>query len=155
MGSIVHDSRIETSDESAETLYQTARTRVLRVRADARRRIHKQPLGPGAGERLRLERAMLARLEGIAGILQPVSDGLAGNVLVFEDVGGAALSKLLATRRLDPGEVLGLGLGLARVLADVHRRGIIHKDINPANVVVGGDPQRPFLIDFDLASTFA
>lgn len=155
MGSSVDDNRIETSDEPAETLYLTARTRVLKVRAGAGWMIHKQPLGPGAAERLRLEKAMLARLQGVPGILQPLQEDAPAHALVFADARGVALSRLLAARRLDTAEVLELGLGLARVLTEVHRRGIIHKDINPANVVVGEDPSQVFLIDFDLASTFA
>lgn len=46
--------------------------------------------------------------------------------------------------------VLEIGLGLARGLAAVHRQGVLHCDIKPANVVLsrGGEPK---LIDFGIA----
>jgi diguanylate cyclase (GGDEF)-like protein len=155
MGSTVQNLSRTVSDGPAETLYQTTRTRVSRRCTPEGAQILKQPLGPGAGDRLRHERAMLARLVGVAGVLTPVDDPLEQNTLVFADAGGVALSSLLAARRLEPGEVLRLGLALARIVAEVHRRGVVHKDINPANVVVGVAPLEAWLIDFDLASVFA
>src|SRR5262249_10126373 len=77
------------------------------------------------------------------------------NTLVFDDPGGIALSRVLAERVLETGAVLRLALALARILVQVHKRGILHKDINPANVVVGEGPLEAWLIDFDLASAFA
>ncbi|HXC60230.1 MAG TPA: diguanylate cyclase [Steroidobacteraceae bacterium] len=155
MGSTVQNLSRTIPDGPAETLYQTTRTRVTRRSAPEGVQILKQPLGPGAGDRLRHERAMLARLTGVHGVLAPVEDPLAQNSLVFADAGGVSLSTLLATRRLETGEVLRLALALARITAEVHRRGVVHKDINPANVVVGVAPLEAWLIDFDLASVFA
>ncbi len=36
----------------------------------------------------------------------------------------------------------------------MHRRRVVHKDINPANILVAGSGRWPLLIDFDLATTF-
>jgi serine/threonine protein kinase len=47
---------------------------------------------------------------------------------------------------------LRLGLALARILAQVHQRGIVHKDLNPANILIGAGPLEVFLVDFDIAS---
>jgi serine/threonine protein kinase len=37
----------------------------------------------------------------------------------------------------------------------VHRCGVVHKDINPANILLTGPEREPLLIDFDHATTFA
>src|SRR5581483_9054243 len=49
--------------------------------------------------------------------------------------------------------LLDLAHGLAEVLAAVHRRGVVHRDVSPANILVPGSGP-PVLIDFDLAASF-
>jgi serine/threonine protein kinase len=55
-------------------------------------------------------------------------------VLVLEDPGGVPLDQLLG-RRPDLAVSLRLAVGLASAIDHLHQRGIIHKDIKPANVV--------------------
>ena len=71
--------------------------------------------------------------------------------LVLEDDGGVSLASLLGQRRMTPAEVIDTGLELATTLAEVHRHGVIHKDIKPRNIIVdkGG---RTHLIDFGIAT---
>ena len=71
---------------------------------------------------------------------------------MLEDAGGASLAGM--TKPLPVDELVGLGLGLARAVAGMHRRGVIHRDITPANVVAADDGI-PCLVDFALASSFA
>lgn len=47
--------------------------------------------------------------------------------------------------------LLDLGIELCRVLSRIHHLGIIHKDINPTNIVVSEDLKSVNLIDFGLA----
>jgi serine/threonine protein kinase len=68
---------------------------------------------------------------------------------VLEDAGGASLAGM--TKPQPAGELAGLGLRLARAVAEMHRRGVIHRDITPANIVVPDDGI-PCLADFALAS---
>jgi serine/threonine protein kinase len=52
-------------------------------------------------------------------------------------------------------ELLTHAVELAEAVAAVHGRGVVHKDINPGNILLSGVPRRPSLIDFGLAMTFA
>ena len=52
--------------------------------------------------------------------------------------------------------VVDLGIQLIRRLEHCHRRGVIHRDIKPDNIVLGRNRQRRkcFLVDFGLAKSF-
>ncbi|HUA26809.1 MAG TPA: AAA family ATPase [Steroidobacteraceae bacterium] len=63
-----------------------------------------------------------------------------GSVLVLADPGGAPLERRL-DGPLTARQFLPLAIGIAAALAQVHARGLIHKDIKPANVFVDPDGQ--------------
>ena len=95
---------------------------------------------------------MLERLRGVAGVAQLAEAPRYPGSVVLEDVGEASLAGM--TKPLPAGELAGLGLRLARAVAGMHRRGVIHRDITPANIVVADDGT-PCLVDFALATSFA
>ena len=74
------------------------------------------------------------------------------HVVVEEFVEGRSLKDLIAESRfgLDADDVVRLAAGLAAALDCVTARGIVHRDVKPANVIVtpGGVPK---LIDFGVA----
>src|SRR6202521_3710881 len=56
-------------------------------------------------------------------------------MLLLEDPGGGPLTRLLG-RPMEIGRFLRFATGLSVALRHVHERGLIHKDIKPANVLV-------------------
>ncbi len=71
--------------------------------------------------------------------------------LVLEDPGGAVLDRLLG-RPLGITEFLRIAIPLAGALRQAHARGLIHKDIKPANILVNGESGRVWLTGFGIAS---
>jgi serine/threonine protein kinase len=63
--------------------------------------------------------------------------------------GGTLGDRLSAAGRLEPAELIPALVSVAEGLAELHRRGIVHRDVKPANIVYLGD--RPKLADFGLA----
>ncbi|MEJ3747366.1 diguanylate cyclase [Actinomycetes bacterium KLBMP 9797] len=134
-----------------EVLHESGRTRVTRLFFAGRTAIRKEPLGPDADHRLRHERAMLERLRGVPGVAQLLDAPRYPGSIVLADR-GAGLAGLAKPLAVD--DLVRLALELARVVAGMHRRGVMHQDISPANVVVSGDGA-PCLVDFALASSLA
>ena len=84
-------------------------------------------------------------------------------VLVMEDPGGVPLDQLLGPARnasrsdaggqpLDIELSLRLGVSLSNAIGQLHRRGIVHKDIKPAHILVNSDTGQCWLRGFGIAS---
>ncbi len=87
------------------------------------------------------------------GVIKVYEHGTGGKspYLVFEDFGGESIKHILARGRLTLREFLETGIKLCRALHDVHGAGIIHRDINPSNIVINTETGQLKIIDFDLA----
>jgi PAS domain S-box-containing protein len=72
-------------------------------------------------------------------------------VLVSEDPGGVPLDRLLS-QPLNVAFSLRLAISLSTAIGHLHQRGVIHKDIKPANVLVNSDTGQCWLRGFGLAS---
>src|ERR1700688_3764083 len=72
-------------------------------------------------------------------------------VLVLEDPGGTPLDQLLG-QPLDLAFSLHLAISLSTAIGHLHQRGVIHKDIKPANVLVNSVAGRCWLMGFGIAS---
>ncbi len=71
--------------------------------------------------------------------------------LVLEDPGGEPLDGLVGTP-MELRQFLRFAIGLAAALGQVHRSGLIHKDIKPANAFVDPATGRAWLTGFGIAS---
>ena len=71
--------------------------------------------------------------------------------LVVEHVDGFSLADILAKRpRLSADLVAAIGCQLARALGHAHERGIVHRDVKPANVLVSRRGEVK-IVDFGIA----
>lgn len=113
----------------------------------------------GADTRLRLrnERRVLQVLDGLEGVPEFLDHFRNGEdeYLVTSDCGPANLAEEVLHHGpypLAPGArgLSELAAALARRLADLHGRGVIMRDLSPANIVIG--EAGPSLIDFGIAS---
>ena len=76
--------------------------------------------------------------------------------LIMEYVEGLSLSEVLRQREaagkpFTEADLLSIALPLAEGLAHIHRAGVIHRDVKPANILVRTADQLPVLIDFGAA----
>jgi len=79
----------------------------------------------------RIDSERIVKVHGV----EEQQDSLA---VITEYFPGASLSSALQRRgTLDIGEFLGLAVSLAEALADIHRRGLLHGDMRPPNILIG------------------
>jgi PAS domain S-box-containing protein len=107
---------------------------------------------PGCVERLQHEYALKAELDpnwaARPVALTHYNDRMS---LVLEDPGGVPVDRLLG-QPLDVPQFLRIAIHLAGALRRVHDRGLIHKDIKPANILVDTASGGVWLTGFGIAS---
>jgi predicted ATPase/signal transduction histidine kinase/tRNA A-37 threonylcarbamoyl transferase component Bud32 len=72
--------------------------------------------------------------------------------IILEDFGGESLRQLMVVRPFTLKEFLPLAIQIAEALGHIHLANIIHKDINPANIVWHQKTNQLKIIDFGIAS---
>ncbi len=113
-------------------------------------------VGSGAVDlaRIRREATVLTELDHphIVRVFEVVHDG-DGVALAMQFAAGGSLADLLVERgRLSPGQVVAVAAPVADALASAHRRGVLHGDVKPANILFTTDGE-PLLSDFGVART--
>jgi tRNA A-37 threonylcarbamoyl transferase component Bud32/tetratricopeptide (TPR) repeat protein len=71
--------------------------------------------------------------------------------LVLEILEGETLHNRLYRRTLDEQELIWVGTAILRVLSFLHQKGIVHRDVKPANIFLSSD-NRVMLLDLGLAA---
>jgi PAS domain S-box-containing protein len=73
-------------------------------------------------------------------------------VMILEDFGGIALNYIIKQRLLTIREFLTIAIKITKALAVVHHYQIIHKDLNPSNIVINEQTGDVKLIDFGIST---
>ncbi|MEH1843171.1 MAG: AAA family ATPase [Nostoc sp.] len=73
-------------------------------------------------------------------------------VMFLEDFGGESLKLLMLERQFTLKEFLYIAIKTTENLADIHAANIIHKDINPSNIVYNPETEQLKIIDFGIST---
>jgi len=93
----------------------------------------------------------LAGTPGVIGVYD-LLDLPGGVAIVAEDIGGVSLDRILERGAFGLARGLEVAIAIAEAIGAIHERRIIHKDINPANIVWNETSGELRIIDFEVAS---
>ena len=107
---------------------------------------------PASLDRLAHEYGLKDELDGAWAVrpLELVRDR-GRTMLVLEDSDSEPLGPLIGVP-LEPGRFLRLAIGITSALGKAHRRGLVHKDIKPANILLNRTTGEVRLTGFGIAS---
>lgn len=105
---------------------------------------------------LRHEHALLDGLDlpGVAKVLGIARRGT-GLALLMADAGTLDLAQRIAAGLLPIAECLDIAVQLAEAVARLHQVRIVHRNLNPGNVVWDAGARRATLVDFGIATTLS
>ncbi|WP_158502098.1 ATP-binding sensor histidine kinase [Vitiosangium sp. GDMCC 1.1324] len=136
--------------------YVVSRTRTGEGVSLVLKQARQGPLVSSSLAMLHHEFELLQELEklGAAGVVKPLAlEDVAGvPALVLEDAGPHHLREWLRHNPLELDTFLELALQLAEILGHLHRCHVIHRDLNPTNIIVAAGNGHLTVIDFDLAT---
>ncbi|GAB4290573.1 MAG: AAA family ATPase [Oscillatoriaceae cyanobacterium] len=93
----------------------------------------------------------LQNLEGVIKVWGWEQIGKNLSCMTLEDFGGESLKNLMAKRSFALEEILSIGINVCETLGEIHAASIIHKDINPANILLHPETGEVKIIDFGIA----
>ena len=76
-------------------------------------------------------------------------------VIILEDFGGESLSLLLTKQTLSIKDFIIIAIKITKILGEIHRANVIHKDINPSNIVFNPDTGELKIIDFGISTVLS
>jgi predicted ATPase/signal transduction histidine kinase/tRNA A-37 threonylcarbamoyl transferase component Bud32 len=103
--------------------------------------------------RLRYEYGIIQNLD-CQGIVKPygIERNEHGLALILEDFGGQSLKQILTDRSISLIECLRIASAIADIFDRLHAIPILHKDINPANIIINPITGEVKIADFGIAS---
>ncbi|MBW4444862.1 MAG: AAA family ATPase [Plectolyngbya sp. WJT66-NPBG17] len=142
---------IRVQDEQAHCFADTARVVVKLLKQDY----------PSSQELTRYRQEYeITRFLNLEGVVKAYSqqDYQRTLVILLEDFGGESLERWMRQRLnfcpMPLSTFLRLAIDLTEILGSVHAANVIHKDINPSNIVLNPDTGVVKLIDFGISTRF-
>ncbi len=144
-----------------QKLYESARTLVCS--AEIKRsgkpvilKIQKGKLPPGHRQTLKREYRLLSGVQSnyVAKPNRLVSFGMP-QLMEFDDWGGKSLVQRQLAGKLNLSQFFTIAEQIVCGLMDLHAAGIIHKDVNPSNIIYSPEEKKLQLIDLGISSTFS
>ncbi|MCP4347291.1 MAG: AAA family ATPase [Desulfobacterales bacterium] len=145
-----------------EQLYESAKTLVYRAQREddgqpvALKMLKKDYPSPEEISRFRWEYNTTRNLntDGIIKIysLEKYQNTL---VMILEDFGGTSLAKLLPSQKPDLEKFFRIACQIAEILGRIHQQNVMHKDINPANIILNPRTDQIRLIDFGISTVLS
>lgn len=77
-----------------------------------------------------------------------------GTILVLEDINGKDIENDLKENPFPVKQFIKMAFLIVTALADIHRKNVIHQDINPSNIIWNSATGRLQMIDFDISTKF-
>lgn len=75
--------------------------------------------------------------------------------IILEDFGGYSIDKIIQHKPLDIQRFLEIAIAIAEVLGEIHSRNILHKDINPSNILLNLNNMTIKIIDFGISTSLS
>ena len=82
-------------------------------------------------------------------------------MIILEDFGASSLNQFIQNHSTPEkryifsiDQFLKIAIKITRILGEIHGSGVIHKDINPANIVFNPQGEKLKIIDFGISTTF-
>ncbi|MGD1804284.1 diguanylate cyclase domain-containing protein [Dapis sp. BLCC M126] len=73
-------------------------------------------------------------------------------IIILEDFGGESLNIIQKSYQFDLADFLDIAIKVTTILAQIHAENIIHKDINPANIIYNPKTKQLKIIDFGIST---
>lgn len=145
--------------ESLELIHTGSRHALYRGKQEGRPVVVKETAGPAAADAiaaLRHEHEILRELD-LPGVVKVLALARTGEALalVMQDAGRRTLADQIGSEPLRIAEFLEIAVQLAEALARLHGARVVHRDVNPHNVIWDPESRRATLIDFAIATTLS
>lgn len=142
-----------------EKIYESDRTLILRgafsndTRPVVIKMLNKDFSSPSDIERITAEYAIVSNIHSSGAIkFYNLINVEHSTAIVMEDIGGISLEQYLRNYNPDLSTKLRIAIEIAVIIGDIHSNNIIHKDINPGNIIINPETKIIKLIDFSIAA---